>query len=139
MCCDRKVCCWPCAPKARTISRSRILPGKLSIGPVASEQVAMSLATPEKLRTLQRKPYCKAKAEPAFRFYALYDKICREIILRHACVLARDNAGASQTAQDLAGQKVAVVGPSRQIEAVWAVNGRSRPRPVIRQHEEFGS
>jgi RNA-directed DNA polymerase len=37
----------------------------------------MSLGTPEKIRTLQRKLYCKAKAQPAFRFYGLYDKICR--------------------------------------------------------------
>jgi RNA-directed DNA polymerase len=54
----------------------------------------MSLATPDKIRSLQRKLYCKAKAEPAYRFYLLYDKICREDILRHAYMLTRDNAGA---------------------------------------------
>jgi RNA-directed DNA polymerase len=54
----------------------------------------MSLETPEKIRTLQRKLYCKAKAEPSFRFYLLYDKICREDILRHAYALAHANAGA---------------------------------------------
>ena len=54
----------------------------------------MSLATPEKIRSLQRKLYCKAKAEPAFRFYVLYDKICRDDILRYAYGLARANAGA---------------------------------------------
>jgi RNA-directed DNA polymerase len=54
----------------------------------------MSLETPEKIRTFQRKLYRKAKAEPAFRFYVLYDKICREDILRHAYALARFNAGA---------------------------------------------
>src|SRR5512140_3115116 len=54
----------------------------------------MSLQTPEKIRTLQRKLYRKAKADPVFRFYVLYDKICREDILRHAYGLARANAGA---------------------------------------------
>lgn len=54
----------------------------------------MTLSTPEKIRTLQRKLYCKAKSEPSFRFYALYDKIYRPDILSHAYDLVRSNKGA---------------------------------------------
>jgi len=56
--------------------------------------LAMSLQTPEKIRTLQKKLYLKAKEEPGYRFYLLYDKIYREDILAHAYELVKANKGA---------------------------------------------
>jgi RNA-directed DNA polymerase len=55
----------------------------------------MSLATPERIQELQRKLYLKAKQEPTYRFYALYDKVYRWDILVHAYRLAKANGGAS--------------------------------------------
>jgi len=56
--------------------------------------LTMSLTTSSKIRELQIKLYRKAKNEPGYRFYMLYDKIYREDILAHAYALARANKGA---------------------------------------------
>jgi RNA-directed DNA polymerase len=54
----------------------------------------MSLEMPDKVRELQIKLYRKAKNEPEFRFYLLYDKVYREDVLLRAWVLAKANNGA---------------------------------------------
>jgi RNA-directed DNA polymerase len=54
----------------------------------------MSLEIPEKIRDFQRKLYVKAKEEPTYRFYSLYDKIYRADVLAHAYRRAKSNKGA---------------------------------------------
>ena len=53
----------------------------------------MSLNTPNSVRKLQRALYAKAKANPAYRFYALYDKIYRKDVLLWAWSCCRANGG----------------------------------------------
>ena len=55
----------------------------------------MSLATPESVRKLQSGLGTKAKNEPAFRFYQLYDKVYRPDILAHAYALSKSKNGAA--------------------------------------------
>jgi RNA-directed DNA polymerase len=47
-----------------------------------------------KLRRLQEALYTKAKQEPAYRFYLLYDKVYRMDILAHAYALSKQHGGA---------------------------------------------
>src|SRR6516164_2177800 len=53
-----------------------------------------SLSTPKSVQKLQTALHAKAKAEPGYRYYALYDKISRGDILAHAYALCRSNQGA---------------------------------------------
>jgi len=53
----------------------------------------MSLGTPESVRKLQNALYAKAKAEPSYRFYSLWDKVCRTDTLREAWRRCRRNGG----------------------------------------------
>ena len=48
---------------------------------------------PAKLTTLRQRLYRKAKLEPKFRFYALYDRIYRRDVLSSAYRIARANKG----------------------------------------------
>lgn len=54
----------------------------------------MRLQPPESVQALQRALYRKAKSEPPFQFYLLYDKVHRADVLRHAWALVRANDGA---------------------------------------------
>ena len=54
----------------------------------------MDLQTPTRLGKLQRKLYRKAKQEPEFRFYSLFDKVCWRQTLWHAWRCVRQNGGA---------------------------------------------
>ena len=53
-----------------------------------------NLSTPISVQKLQRALHAKAKAEPSYRFYSLYDKIYREDLLAYAYAQCRSNRGA---------------------------------------------
>ena len=73
--------------QARKVTRPR----RLAKGP----------ATPlERVQKLQTSLQAKAKAEPAFRFYALWDKVCRADVLEEAYRRCRRNDGAAGVRRD---------------------------------------
>ncbi len=71
----------------------------------------MSLPPPTTVGKLQAALHAKAKKAPAYRFYALYDKVYRGDVLRHAYQCCRANAGAAgvdgQTFEDIEAYGVA--------------------------------
>ena len=54
-----------------------------------------TLSTPENIQKLQAALHAKAKGEPGFRFYSLYDKLYRRDVLEHAYACCRANQGAA--------------------------------------------
>ncbi len=65
----------------------------------------MSLAPPETVWRLQTALNAKAKGASTYRFYALYDKVCRRDVLTYAYERCRLNASApgvdGQTFEDI--------------------------------------
>ena len=59
------------------------------------EEIGVSLRTPESVWKLQGALHAKAKGEPSYRFYSLYDKIHRKDVLLHAWNCCRANGGAA--------------------------------------------
>jgi hypothetical protein len=57
-----------------------------------------NLSTPESVQRLRTALHAKAKDEPGFRFYALYDKIYRLDVLKHAYDCCRAYPDCSGTA-----------------------------------------
>jgi len=55
----------------------------------------MSLQTLLKVQKLQAALHAKAKGAPGYRFYALYDKVCRTDVLTEAYEQCRKNGGAA--------------------------------------------
>ena len=75
------------------------------------------LSTPNSVQKLQTALHAKAKAEPGYRFYTLYDKISRADILAHAYARYRSNQGAPGVdGQDFAA--VAAYGLERWLSVV---------------------
>ena len=92
-----------------------------------------NLSTPKSVQKLQKALHAKAKAEPSFRFYALYDKIYREDILAYAYAQCRSNKGAPGVdGQDFA--DVEAYGQERWLgELALALREETyRPEPIRR-------
>ena len=94
----------------------------------------MSLRTPsETVEKLQTSLQTKAKAEPAFRFYALWDKVCRKDVLLEAYRRCRANAGASGVDNETF-ERIDTYGLERWLETLWEElsSGKYVPKPLLR-------
>jgi len=93
----------------------------------------VSLTTPESVQKLQTALHDKAKKSPAFRFYALYDKVYRKDVLTFAYACSKANGGVAgvdgQTFED-----IEAYGAERWLDELTLElkNQTYRPLPVRR-------
>src|SRR5271170_3387270 len=94
----------------------------------------MSLRTPsETVEKLQTSLQTKAKAEPAFRFYALWDKVYRKDILLEAYRRCRANAGAAGVDGETF-ERIETIGVERWLGTLREElkSGNYEPKPLLR-------
>jgi retron-type reverse transcriptase len=94
----------------------------------------MGLPTPAAtVETLRTSLQAKAKAEPAFRFYSLWDKICRKDVLQDAYGRCRANAGAAGVDR-VSFAQIEAQGGERWLEELREelTSGQYAPKPLLR-------
>jgi RNA-directed DNA polymerase len=73
------------------------------------------IRTPEKVRKLQRTLYCKAKAQPTYRFWSLYGELIREELLDYALQVVTRHGGAP----GIDGQTIETINASQAGRQEW--------------------
>jgi len=102
-----------------------------------TSRLGKGVKLPEKLSGLRQKLGLKAKQEPKFRFYTLYDRIYREDVLWTAWELVRANKGsAGIDGVTIKGIAESEGGPERFIAEIREAlrSKRYRPEPVRRTY-----
>ncbi len=97
-------------------------------------RLAQGLTTPlEKVRKLQTSLQVKAKAEPAFRFYSLWDKVHRIDVIEEAYQACRRNGGAAG-ADGVTFDQIVAYGEKQWLEELRQelCAGEYRPQPLLR-------
>jgi RNA-directed DNA polymerase len=96
-------------------------------------EIGVSLTAQTKLEEFRGKLYAKAKAEPAFRFYVLYDKIHRWDVLTEALKQSKQKKGAAGV-DGQTFEEIEEYGEERWLEELQRELQRKtyRPQPVRR-------